>query len=282
MVIRFDNKDRLWWLEKISELYYNQEIRRGELIFDFSGLEVENIGPEHIAPLACLVETLSNHKVRVSIKKNSPVGDYLASDIKLSHYWKGHKNYSESTSNNVLNLWRINESEIEVHPRRVGDFFKSRFKGKDLSAVTLSLTESYYNVQDHSKCLGNAFSMISYDEESNFLNVTVCDFGVGIPTTVRSVLRNLDDCSALQKAIEDNFSIRSKSYNAGKGLGNIRSLCCEKNSYMWIVSKKAILVANANQEKVMQSSFDFPGTWIYYRIPLSLLPEEDYVEDFMW
>lgn len=282
MTFSFNTKDRLCWLENIALLSNQYETMSGSLSLDFPGLNVKDIGPEHISPLACLVEFLDMRHVKVAINRNCPVGDFLFSSIKLSDYWRGHENYSRADTENILNLWRINQSEIEIHPRRIEDFFKSRFQRKDLSAVSLSLTETYYNVQDHSNCQGNAFSMINYDDESKFLNISVCDFGDGIPTTVRRVIPELDDCGALRKAMEDNFSIRSSTHNAGKGLGNIKSLCCEKNSYLWIVSNGAILVANAEQERVMRSLRFFPGTWVFYRIPLNLLPNEDIVEDFSW
>lgn len=140
----------------------------------------------------------------------------------------------------------------------------------------------YYNVQDHSNCKGNAFSMLAYDDRKKMLNVSVCDFGDGIPTTVRRVLPELNDQAAIKKAMEDNFSIKSTSHNAGKGLNNLKNICCEKNSYMWIASNEALLVATATQERVVPLSCYFPGTWIYYRIPLELLPEEDYIEELIW
>lgn len=279
----FSSYERIDWLKTICSAR-SFRIEAGDCVsFSFPHMEKEKMRPEYIVSLACLVEYFNSNKVGILVDTSEEIGEYLFEYLNLPEYWKGGKNYVDAGSKNILNLWHFDPSGMEIHAKRISEYLKHTFfKRKDLSAVEMSLTEAYYNIQDHAQCQGNAFSMALFDSENEILNVAVCDFGIGIPTSVRTVRPDIsDDKLALIKALEDDFTVGSKIHNAGKGLGNIRSSCTECD-YLWIISNQAALVATGSQEKVYDIGFNFEGTLIFYSMSLSHFDDEEIEEVFNW
>ena len=218
------------------EIYQTEYSAGDRLTLSFNGLTITKMDPWHIVTLACLVESLDRRNIIVSLDRSEECGEYFFSGLKLGAYWKGKKDYTTADKSTVLNLWHIMPESTEDHARRTVEYLRNRFfKRKDLSSVTLSLLEAYYNINDHSKSDGNAFSMLSFDEDTEVLNVAVCDFGIGIAESVKDFDCTItDDKEALSKAIEAKFTVGSKAHNAGLGLLNIRNVCTEKDN-LWII-----------------------------------------------
>ncbi len=127
---------------------------------------------------------------------------------------------------NIFNLWRIVESEKDLYAKNVEEYFKKTyFSGKDLSAVSVSLVEAYYNIFDHADAGGNAFSMISYNPDKQILSYAVADFGLGIPNSVRKFMTSdITDIKAISWALQDHATVRSTFRNKGFGMTNFGSL----------------------------------------------------------
>ena len=274
---------RTEWLRRIIEIRDADHQAGDQVSLSFGDLPVSRIQPEHIVSLACLVESLTSKKVNVSIFLNEECGKYFSSTLKLSEYWKGGQDYAPAEHETVLNLWHVKADRTEEHARRTTQYLKnSFFKNKDLSAVTLSLLEAYYNINDHSKFEGNAFSMLSFDEETEVLNVAVCDFGIGIATSVKNYDSSIEnDKEALKKAVEANFTVQSTEHNAGMGLYNIKSVCTDKDT-LWIISNGAALGITSTNERAIDMGFDFRGCLLTYSISLSHFEDEETLEDFNW
>ena len=179
---------------------------------------------------------------------------------------------------NIFNLWRIIETEKDLYAKNVERYFKNNFfKGKDLSVISLSMIEAYYNVFDHAEANGNAFSLIKYDKDSELLHVAVCDFGKGIAKSVRDFTPDItNDKDALLKSIEADFTVGSKSHNKGKGLDNI--LSC--SSVVRIFCNNALLLKSDAGIRIFDVDFHFFGTLIYLKIDLSLTEDEEILEEF--
>ncbi len=279
----FIRPDRMEWIEDICVLRSRVAEYSEGLLLVFGDFPASDITPEHIAPLACLIELFANNNIHIRIDRSSEVGEALWNKYRLRQYWAGGKNYAESDDDKVLNLQRIVDSEKEIYGRRVSDFLKAKyFQKKDMTPVNNSITEALYNIFDHAEADGNAFSMILYEEDKQQLHVAVCDFGKGIARTVKDYLGDeMSDGDALLKAMEDHFTIGSSSHNGGLGLGNILSGCTEKD-YMWIVSNGAILAANAENKRIINLTHNFEGTLIFYSMSLSHFEDEETLDDFNW
>lgn len=275
--------NRTDWLRRIMEIYQTEYSAGDRLTLSFNGLTITKMDPWHIVTLACLVESLDRRNIIVSLDRSEECGEYFFSGLKLGAYWKGKKDYTTADKSTVLNLWHIMPESTEDHARRTVEYLRNRFfKRKDLSSVTLSLLEAYYNINDHSKSDGNAFSMLSFDEDTEVLNVAVCDFGIGIAESVKDFDCTItDDKEALSKAIEAKFTVGSKAHNAGLGLLNIRNVCTEKDN-LWIISNCAALALTDTQERAYDLGFNFQGTLLTYNVSLSHFEDEDTLDGYEW
>lgn len=280
--IKFKSLDKELWLRMISKVKaeYKADIYKKYILLEFnSELNSEDFEPIHFVTLACLIQFFYENKHQVAIVSgNDSIRNMLFSDLCIQEYWSGGKNHVDSVSDNIFNLWRIIETEKDLYAKNVERYFKNNFfKGKDLSVISLSMIEAYYNVFDHAEANGNAFSLIKYDKNSELLHVAVCDFGKGIAKSVRDFTPDItNDKDALLKSIEADFTVGSKSHNKGKGLDNI--LSC--SSVVRIFCNNALLLKNDAGIRIFDVDFHFFGTLIYLKIDLSLTEDEEILEEF--
>lgn len=284
--IQFVSADRELWLRQISDVYHKhiQNPNNVKSVIEFAqSIKVNEIKPFHLVTLACLIHYLDSAGKLVAISNsNLDVFNYIYNDLKLYEYWSGGRNHVETSStgtNKIFNLWRIVEDEKDLYAKQVEEYFRKQyFRNKDLSAISLSLVEAYYNVFDHAKANGNAFSVLQYDEENAVLYVAISDFGIGIAQSVRDYDNEIkNDKEAIIKAIEDNFTVRSTKRNRGMGLSNILSSAKEARifSHYGLVRKKG------NEISGYDCVFPYPGTLIYYEIDLSSLDDEEILDEFI-
>ena len=284
-IITFVSADREMWLRTISELYKNVSslvLKQEMFVLDFdSSIDVESLKPFHLVTVANIIHLIIGSGMQVSIRNtNQEVFNYIYNELSFYKYWSKGKNYVEAkTSRNVFNLWRIVESEKDLYAKKVEDYFKKRyFQNKDLSAISVSLVEAYYNVFDHAMANGNAFSLIQYEEESSKLFVAISDFGKGISKTVRDYNTNINsDHEAILKAIEDRFTVQSTVRNKGFGLSIILAPTEEAR----IFSGNGLVYKNTDGDILgYETDFSYPGTLIYYEIDLSKMESEELLEEF--
>ncbi len=195
-------------------------------------------------------------------------------------YWSGGKNHVNANSSaNIFNLWRIIESEKDLYAKNVEEYFKRKyFKNKDLSAISVSLVEAFYNVFDHAHANGNAFSIIFYNEEKQELSYAVADFGIGIPTSVKGFIPSFkQDTDAIIWALKDNATVKSTSRNKGFGMSNILSAASQAR----IISNHGLIHKTENGLKPHHiNNFSFPGTLIYLTVNMTEFEDEEVLESF--
>ena len=257
---------------------------RGDMVkLSFMDIDVEDMLPEHITSLACLVEFLYRRGVLVALDRDTSCGEFLFSDLHLREYWGHRQDFFPARNETTLNLWHVRSVQAEEHARRITNYLRiATGQNKDLSAVTTSLYEAYYNIADHSKADENAFSMISYDKETQVLNVAICDFGVGVASTVKQFDASVkDDQRALKKAVEVNFTVQSTTHNAGMGLDTIRCVCTEDDA-VWLISNSAALRMTNSSLRTTDLGFEFKGCLLAYSVTLSHFENEEMLEDFIW
>lgn len=279
--VYFDTLNKGEWLEKISSVrnsYTQSKYKESVALVFTKNVIAKDFEPIHLVTLACLIQFFhtKGHKVWLG-SSDSSVKNMLFDQLRFQEYWSGGKHHVDAKSENFFNLWRIVESEKDLYAKNVERYFKNTFfKGKDLSVISLSMVEAFYNVFDHAKADGNAFSLIKYDKDSEKLHVAICDFGIGIAKSVKDFDNSIsDDKDALLKSIEIDFTVKSKSHNRGKGLDNI--LSC--SDVIRIISNKALLLKNG-YIKAYDMNFDFGGTLIYFEMDLSKVEDEEILDEF--
>ena len=272
------------WIKLISQkrnayspLLYEKDI---QLIFS-ENLRAEDFEPIHLVTLACLIQFFDSNGHQVWLGQgNASVDDMLFNQLRFHEYWRGGKHHVDAMDGNIFNLWRIVESQKDLYAKNVELYFQNNFfRGKDLSAVSLSMVEAFYNVFDHAMAGGNAFSFIKYEKDKGKLLVAICDFGIGIAKSVRDFDSSIsNDKDALLKSIEIDFTVRSKLHNRGQGLYNI--LSC--SDVIRIISNNALLLKN-DKIRAMETDFHFGGTLIYLEIDLSKTEDAEILEEFnLW
>ena len=282
--ILFTEWDRGSWLRKIEEiyLYYAGDLTPRTIVFSFAdNFDRDKIEPIHLVTYACLIHYLKDKgHVVAQDRENKAMYDYIFNKLNFSAYWKGEKNHVEANGfDSIFNLWRIVESEKDLYAKKVEEYFKLHyFNDKDLSAISISLVEAYYNVFDHADADGNAFSIIFYDEETHTLSYAIADFGKGIPTSVRQFDSEVGtDVDALKWAMTDNATVRSTKRNRGFGMSNILASAKEAR----VFSNNALALKRDDKYKYISiDEFAFPGTLIYLSIDISSLEDEDVYETF--
>ena len=283
--IIFNTANKSVWLEKIFQIHSEYACKESEdiiIAFD-KHIKVDDIEPLHLVTLACTIQYLfdKGHKVFLNRTSNIAIHNYIYNDLDFSAYWRGGKNHVETkNSGNIFNLWRIVDSEKDLYAKHVEEYFKRNyFNEKDLSAISMSLVEAFYNVFDHAYANGNAFSLIKYDEAKHILSVAVADFGVGIANSVRNYDKSFStDEDAIEWATRDNSTVRSTKRNKGLGLGTILAA----SSTGRIFSGNGLLLKLKDNIRKIPINFRFPGTLIYLDIDLSTFENEEILETFNW
>jgi anti-sigma regulatory factor (Ser/Thr protein kinase) len=197
----------------------------------------------------------------------------------FSEYWSLGKNYVDALGyRNIFNLWRITEDGKDLYAKQVEEYLRrTYFANKDLSAVSVGLVEAYYNVFDHARAQGNAFSLIQFDEETSILYIAISDFGIGIAQSVSDFDKEItNDRDAILKALEDNFTVRSTERNKGMGLSIIIAPAIEAR----IFSHNGLVYKHDSIIEDFDCKMSFPGTLIYYEIDLSKMDDEEIMNEF--
>lgn len=74
------------------------------------------------------------------------------------------------------------------------------------------------------------------------------------------------------------MTVKSTKHNKGLGLGNIMSSVEAAR----IFSSYGLYVKINSEEKLLSTTFSFPGTLIYFDLDLSDLDNEEILETFNW
>lgn len=225
-----------------------------------------NFANFHIVTLSCLIDYAKKQGVLVYLRiEDKDLRGYIFNDVRIRQYWKEKKDEVFSIPEaQPFNLWRIEEKYYTNYAMALNRFFeRTYFEGKDLSGLNSCISELFQNIIDHSEANGNAFFAISYDKAGEQIDIAICDFGVGIPYTLRKQFK--EDTSALKESLTPGVSARTKEHNMGYGMDNIVSTM-SKRDIIRIISNKAFLVKSKSKEYVFSLPYDFKGTLIYLTV----------------
>ena len=280
------NSDSIFeWIEGIISAFKRIELLHpeDELFIGFSDeIKENNLTPLHFVTLACLIDKIERqgHSILLDTRTDC-IGRYISSKILLQEFCKNEKSHVPYNDENIFNLWRINAESIESYSEQVYSYLKKgQFRNKDLTAIKNSLLEAYYNIFDHAQAHGNAFSRIQYDGHNDKICFAVCDLGIGIVNSIRKVKPNISDVEAIQLAMQNGFSVKSRSHNMGFGLNNIECACTDDDNFI-IISNGVTRISKNGNIKIKENSFHFPGTVIYFESKLNQFPDEEIIDCFV-
>lgn len=286
-VFNLTSCQREFWIKEIISYRYkllpNLSEKEQHITINLSeNINIDEIKPMHIVLLACLIEYIHSLNYLVLIKSNNnDIEDLFYKKLKIRDYFQGGQEYIESEDDKILNLWKVLDTWALSYSIRVTDYLNQKyFINHDMTNLKVPLDELYANIADHSESKGIAFSYISYNPESDKIQIAVCDFGLGIPYTLRrsdSIYNN--DNEALRASIEKGVSAKTNERNRGFGLNTMVSSLSDQDRLV-IVSNKAILNCANGINNITTEIIDieFPGTLIYFEISTNSFPLKDFVD----
>jgi len=256
------------------------------IILDFS--QARFLKPYHIAPLACLIHEYQENGFTIKLHKASvEMNSYLES-FGFDQFCKSLENDSFKVSDDkqTFPLWLISEARKEFYTREVQKYFENNhFWSQDLFVLGSSLAELMNNIFDHSKSKIPGYTFTQYNTRSKTIINCVCDFGIGIPTSVNNYLKSIGehamaDDDALQQAFELKFSALTKPHNRGFGWDNIFNSIRSMNGKLHIISNHALYVMHDNG-KITSHLMDinFPGTLVVITLYTRNLPKKEELSD---
>lgn len=238
--------------------------------------------PGHLVALACLVESyhLKGILVEMSVAENE-VHEYLR-HIRFFDYWQpgfDRRRYTPNQLDTNLCLWQVDARMIDAYAHQAKAYFAQNFlPGKNLDVLHTSLAELFNNICDHAQSSVQGYCFTQYYPKRQQLVTAVCDFGMGIPTSINRLWQaqgraGLPDADALRASLRRGLTTRSTPRNRGFGLDSLATSARAMQGELTFVSNFAQLEQLATGEVVTKNpACFFPGTLIVVTLNTASLP----------
>lgn len=252
-----------------------------QLIVDFN--DVRFMDTDDFVVLACLIESFYINGCNIIFTGGTEGFNNHLFNIKFKEYWKqgfDRNKFTLSYNQTTLCLWKISEDMIYSYSMYARQYFERFAKNKDLIPFASNMDEVFNNIFDHSKSPVTGYIITQYYPKNNKLSFSVCDFGIGIPTSIKeSHVKqelNFKDWKAILKSLEKGFSINSTPRNRGFGLNNILEFTESSNGKLFIISNDGIVEKKSgDMYHAGNSDFNFKGTLIKIEVDLNTFEDKD-------
>lgn len=279
--IEFSTAARGEWIQRIVESRELIEQGCSELhILLKETIALSIFEPMHFVTLSCLIDIAKRGDALIWLTiEDERLRSFVVNDVHLTSYWREKDiPYIREPEQKPYNLWRIKDTTYYNYTLALNTFFQNvYFKGKDLSGLNNCIAELFQNVFDHAEADGTAFSYIEYREEKGVICIAVCDFGKGIPKTLRE--QYPQEKVALEKSLQSGVTAGSKKHNKGYGMQNIMSTMTPSDE-MRIISNHAMLFRHNNQNATYDLDYNFKGTLLYITIHIDSFVDEEIIDTF--
>lgn len=268
------------WFRFIREsLTQTDEV--SQLLVDFNN--VRFMDTDDFVVLACLIESFYIKGCEIQFEGGTARFNQHLFNIKFKEYWKegfDRNKFTPSHNKTTLCLWKISENMTYSYSDYARQYFDLFAKNKDLNPLASNMDEVFNNIFDHSKSPVTGYIITQYYPKYNMLSFSVCDFGIGIPTSINESDTDqefdFEDWEAILKALEMGFSINSTPRNRGFGLNNILEFTESSNGRLLIISNNGIVEKKAGDKyQARISDFNFTGTLIKVEVDLNTFEEKD-------
>lgn len=252
-----------------------------QLIVDFN--HVQFMDTDDFVVLACLIESFYIKGCDISFIGGTKGFNNHLFNIKFKEYWKkgfDRNKFTLSYNKSTLCLWKISEDMIYSYSMYAREYFERFAKNKDLIPLASNMDEVFNNIFDHSKSPVTGYIITQYYPKNNKLSFSVCDFGIGIPTSIKEAInvteQDFHDWKAILKSLEKGFSINSTPRNRGFGLNNILEFTESSRGRLLIISNDGIVEKKAGQMyRAGSEGFNFSGTLIKVEVDLNTFDDKD-------
>jgi anti-sigma regulatory factor (Ser/Thr protein kinase) len=258
---------RLQWLDKFTSSldYVVNKARYPECVIDFSNLS--SITFSVVPPIASFLRyTLRQNKIEYDYIP--PKDRILATrivNLGLAHYID-HRRYEKpkiKSSKSAL-VQFLNSAECDaVSDRVINSVLRTtKLDRQHIAALEWALSEITDNVINHSNSPVGGFLIHHKLPNSETIEFTVADSGIGIPRS----LGIPDEMEALQKAIQEGVT-RNKESNQGNGLYGTYRLSSSSSGLFSIRSRRGSLYVTRDGETHVRREYTpYVGTIVNCQI----------------
>lgn len=242
-------------------------------------LNKKNIEPFHIVTLACLMQQIKKNGCgKGSLTCSNDLLVYLKDELHINDFFISE---ASSTVFNTDSLWNIHNSYINMYSQHIAEFLhKNYYLTRDPSALKVILDELYSNIADHAMANGVAYSFIKYEESTQRIQIAFCDFGIGIPQSLKKANIGIES-NFIEEATKIGVSAHSNSHNKGYGLNTVVSCISAAGHIIKIASGKEMFLSYGDgKNRTYKLDFEIPGTLIYFELPVSSFEELDLIDEF--
>lgn len=263
-----------------------------ELVFDFKDLKF--IRPAGVVFLSNLFWWIHERgtKVRlINADADSAALRYLDDSLFFEQHCGQKIRPCSSPRSTTKPLMRIAHSESHGWLEfTLVPWLASKLNLTEASLYTIKtcLSELFNNIKDHTRLeIGSIF--VQHYPAENRINISLSDFGLGIPEKVREIEPNIEDGPAIVRAVQDGFTTKSTPGNAGIGLDYLlKTVIGTNEGDVTIYSLHGIVRFRRDNNSqirphIMQNVGFCPGTTIDIHLRtdrIECLPEER--EDLEW
>jgi anti-anti-sigma regulatory factor/anti-sigma regulatory factor (Ser/Thr protein kinase) len=263
--------------------------KANKVVFDFSSLSF--VEPAGITVLSNLIEVLKKNKVKTSFSGLSykPSIHYLNDSGFFKHYLQKEIHQKPTLRGTTLPLELVSYSKSYQYM----DCTLIPWLAKELCSDSKSLAtakscfhEIFNNIQDHSQVnIGCSFAQ--HYPKNHELQISISDFGVGIPTNVRKKDAELNDQQAIAKACSEGYTTQTTPRNRGAGLHVLIQNVAKRNKGTIIINSLSGIASFTNtpdgvKGNVRSAAGNYPGTLIQIILDTRKFMFDAHDEDFEW
>lgn len=241
------------------------------ITFDFSKLNF--IEPEGVVVLANTIEHFRQARVQVKFVGHSIPGKprrYLDDSGFFEHYLKCRVFPGSSP--------RVTTVPFELFP--AGNFVPYLYSKlmpwigesvnlseDSLSTIRACLEEVFHNIDYHSG-VDKGCVFAQHFPQKNRICIAISDFGIGIPTRVRTREKDATDAEALRLSVKEGWTTKTNVVNRGVGLSTLLRYITQRNSGTVLIhSGLGYLSATRGPDASSITSrtveWSYPGTLVY-------------------
>ncbi len=229
-------------------------------ILDFK--DCQFLGQNAIAYLAGLLQLakLQKRGVSLSLKGCNPkVKAHIEANALLEAFKDGQQSKAKSTS-----------VPLRVNKTYAGDFsqylekawLEGRIYPQHIEQILPCVLEVYQNVFDHARSPIGVSVCGQHYPNNETLKITLVDFGVGIPATVRELLQNpsLAPEDALRWAFESGNTTKREGLARGLGLKLLKGFIQRNHGVLEVYTDGALMRMDKTNEQFSPYAQAFGGT----------------------
>jgi hypothetical protein len=252
------------WFQQIKQIQA-LPLEKLDFVVDFRYCQfINHVG---VAFLGGLARWIESHGGRIQFDWNT-----LTPKIQMN---LGQSGFLESFGV-TIGSWEGNSipyrCDLTHHEQAIGQYLRDDWLGRGWVNVSPGVrdtiagqtAEIYLNAFEHSQSPIGVFSCGQHYPKQGRLELTVIDFGIGIPDNVRSLPQNcwMTSSEAIDWAFQDGTSTKDETIGRGVGLNLLQSFVSSNQGDLRVFSGDGCAIIKDNEGRYKDKCTSFQGTLV--------------------